>query len=228
MAATKTAKNPTAHNDTPNTPNVRESAIAGMKVDELRRKLRGHGIKGTADLKKPELVQQLIKAEVAATKKSSSTKKTTTTSSAKKSAASSPAKKSTTASSAKKSATSSSAKKSATGSSAKSASAKSASAKSSTGKSATAKTATVKKSAGTKSSAKNPTSHNDTPNTPDVSETAIAGMKADALRRKLRGHGVKGTADLKKPELVKQLTKIEVGSAKKKSAKKSAKAGSAK
>jgi hypothetical protein len=210
VVATKTAKNPTAHNDTPNTPKVRESAIAGMKVDELRRKLRGHGIKGTADLKKPELVQQLIKAEVAATKKSSSTKKTAT------------------ASSAKKSTTGSSAKKTATGSSAKSASAKSASAKSSTGKSSTAKTATVKKSTGTKSSAKNPTSHNDTPNTPDVSETAIAGMKADALRRKLRGHGVKGTADLRKPELVKQLTKIEVGSAKKKSAKKSAKAGSAK
>jgi hypothetical protein len=158
VVATKSAKNPTAHNDTPNTPKVRESAIAAMKVDELRRKLRGHGVKGTADLKKPELVKQLIKAETAATKKSSSAKKS----------------------------------------------------------------ATVKKSTGTKSSAKNPTSHNDTPNTPDVSETAIAGLKADELRRKLRGHGVKGTADLKKAELVKQLTKIEVSGAKKKAAKKKA------
>ena len=141
MAATKSAKNPTSHNDTPNTPKVREAAIAKMKVAELRQKLRGHGVKGTADLKKPELVKQLIKAEVAGTKKS-----------------------------------------------------------------------TAKKS-------KNPTAGNDTPNTPDVSESAIAAMKADELRRKLRGHGVKGTADLKKAELVKQLIKIETG-AKKKTARK--------
>jgi hypothetical protein len=164
VVTTRSAKNPTPHNDTPNTPKVRESAIAVMKVDELRRKLRGHGVKGTADLKKPELVKQLIKAETASAKKS-------------------------------------------------------AAAKASKGKSAPAK-----KSAGTKGSAKNPTPHNDTPNTPDVSETAIATMKADELRRKLRGHGVKGTADLKKAELVKQLTKIEVSGAKKKAAKKSAKA----
>ena len=83
MAATKSAKNPTAHNDTPNTPKVREGAIAKMKVAELRQKLRGHGIKGTADLKKPELVKKLIKAEVAETKSgakkstSASTKKST-------------------------------------------------------------------------------------------------------------------------------------------------------
>jgi hypothetical protein len=66
VAATKSAKNPTTHNDTPNTPKVREGAIAKMKVAELRRKLRGHGVKGTAELKKPDLVQKLIKAEVGA------------------------------------------------------------------------------------------------------------------------------------------------------------------
>jgi hypothetical protein len=174
VAATKSAKNPTPHNDTPNTPKVREGAIAKMKVDELRHKLRGHGVKGTADLKKPELVKQLVKAEVAATKKSTPAKK------------SSAAKKST------------GAKASA----------------------ATKKSAAAGKAAPAKRSAKNPTSRNDTPNTPDVSESAIAGLKADQLRRKLRGHGVKGTADLKKPELVKQLTKIEVGGAKKKAARK--------
>ena len=70
MAATRTAKNPTPHNDTPNTPKVREGAIAKMKVAELRQKLRGHGVKGTAELKKPELVQKLIKAEVGSAKKS--------------------------------------------------------------------------------------------------------------------------------------------------------------
>ncbi len=153
MAATKTANNPTPHNDAPDTPKVREGAIAKMKVAELRQKLRGHGVKGTADLKKPELVQKLIKAEVAATRKSP------------------PAKR----------------------------------------------------------SAKNPTSHNDTPNTPEVSESAIAALKADDLRRRLRGHGVKGTADLKKPELVQQLIKIEVAGTKKKSGKKkSAKAAAGK
>ena len=176
MAATKSAKNPTAHNDTPNTPDVRESAIAKMKVDELRRKLRGHGVKDTADLKKPELVKKLIKAEVAETK-SGATKST------------------------------SGAKKSTSASTKKSTSAAKAPAKSGS-----------KDSASKKSASKNPTPHNDTPNTPDVSESAIAAMKADDLRRKLRGHGVKGTAELKKPELVKRLIEVEV-STKKKSAK---------
>ena len=37
MAAAKSAKNPTSGNDTPNTPDVSESAISGMKVGELRR-----------------------------------------------------------------------------------------------------------------------------------------------------------------------------------------------
>jgi hypothetical protein len=153
VAATKSAKNPTARNDTPDTPQVREGAIAKMKVDELRRKLRGHGVQGVAELKKPELVKKLIKAEVAGTKKTS-TKKTSTA----------------------------------------------------------------------KQSAKNPTARNDTPNTPDVSESAIAGLKADDLRRRLRAHGVKGTAELKKPDLVKRLIAIEVEAGGTKKAKKSAKA----
>jgi preprotein translocase subunit SecD len=174
VATTRSAKNPTQHNDTPDTPKVREGAIAKMKVDELRRKLRGHGVKGTAELKKPELVQKLIKAEVSATKKTSPAKTKATKSKATKTTA-------------------------------------------------TKTTATKSKSA--KSAAKNPTSHNDTPNTPGVSETAIATMKADDLRRRLRGHGVKGTAELKKPELVRKLTKIEVGKAKKSA---SATSGSAK
>ena len=132
VAATKTAKNPTRGNDTPNTPEVSESAIAAMKVGELRRRLQGRGVKGTADLKKAELVKKLIKLETK----------------------------------------------------------------------------------GSGSGRKNPTSGNDTPNTPEVSESAIAAMKVGELRRRLQGRGVKGTADLKKAELVKKLIKLETTAAK--------------
>jgi hypothetical protein len=88
VAATKSAKNPTSGNDTPNTPEVSESAIAGMKVGELRRELQSRGVKGTADLKKPELVKKLIKLETAGSKSARSTTKKSssaaTTQSAKK------------------------------------------------------------------------------------------------------------------------------------------------
>jgi hypothetical protein len=56
MAATK------SRNDTPNTPAVSESRIARMKVDELRTQLARRGVKGTADLKKPELVKKLTQS----------------------------------------------------------------------------------------------------------------------------------------------------------------------
>jgi predicted HTH domain antitoxin len=128
MAATKTSRN-----DTANTPNVSESKIAAMKVGELRRRLKDRGVKGTEDLKKPDLVKKLIKAET--------------------------------------------------------------------------KGSSAKKSTGGRSGAKNPTSRNDTPNTPGVSESKIAAMKVDDLRRELKARGVKGTADLKKADLVKRLIK---------------------
>ncbi|WP_433722468.1 SAP domain-containing protein [Actinoplanes sp. CA-051413] len=236
MAATKSAKNPTAHNDTPNTPQVREGAIAKMKVAELRQKLRTHGVKDTAELKKPELVKKLIKAEVAATKKSTSTKKTSS------------AKKSTSAKAKSKNPTpgndtpntpdvSESAiaamkvdglRRKLRGHGVKDTAelkkpelvkklikAEVAATKKST---STKKSTTAKKSTTTKS--KNPTSGNDTPNTPDVSESAIAAMKVDDLRRRLRGHGVKGTGELKKPELVQRLIKVETAGARKKASKK--------
>jgi hypothetical protein len=44
VAATKSAKNRTSGNDTPNTPGVSESAIAAMKVGELRRELQNRGV----------------------------------------------------------------------------------------------------------------------------------------------------------------------------------------
>jgi hypothetical protein len=132
VAATKTAKNRTSRNDTPNTPDVDESKIARMKVAELRRELSGRGVKGTEGLKKPELVNKLIKAELRSAK----------------------------------------------------------------------------------GRRKNPTSRNDTPNTPDVSESKIARMKASELRTRLARRGVKGTADMKKPELIERFTKLERNSAK--------------
>jgi len=128
VAATKTAKNPTSRNDTPATPSVSESKIARMKVDELRRELTNHGVKGTADLKKPDLVKKLIKAA-------------------------------------------------------------------------------------TKSATKSSASRNDTPATPEVSESKIAARKADELRRELRKRGVKGTAELKKPDLVKKMIELETAGA---------------
>jgi hypothetical protein len=131
MAATKTAKNQTSHNDTPNTPDVSESKIARMKVGELRRELKSRGVKGTEGLKKPELVTKLIKAEVRSAK----------------------------------------------------------------------------------GGRKNSTSRNDTPNTPEVSESKIARMKASELRTRLARRGVTGTADMKKPELVERLIKAELKSA---------------
>src|SRR3712207_2094078 len=158
MAATtkgrSSSKNPTSGNDTPNTPDVHESKIARMKVDELRKRLKDRGVKGTAELKKPDLVKKLIKSYV----DGSGSKKST---------------------------------------------------------SARAKG--------------NPTSGNDTPNTPDVQESKIARMKVDDLRKELKGRGVKGTAELKKPDLVKRLIKeLTAGSKAKKSTAKAATSGAKK
>jgi len=243
VAATKSAKNPTARNDTPNTPDVREGAIAKMKVAELRQKLRTHGVKDTTELKKPELVQRLIKAEVAASKKSTSAKKTN--SARKTTKSKNPTSHNDTPNTPdvsesaiaemkvgglrrklrghglkdtaelKKPELVKKLIKAEVAATKKSTTAKSTAAKTST---SAKKTSAAKKSTTTKS--KNPTAGNDTPNTPDVSESAIAAMKVDALRRRLRGHGVKGTGELKKPELVQRLIKIETTSAKKKASKK--------
>jgi hypothetical protein len=54
-------KNPPG-NQTPNTPDISESEIAALKVDELRNRLRGRGVTDTADMKKDELVKALIKS----------------------------------------------------------------------------------------------------------------------------------------------------------------------
>jgi hypothetical protein len=110
--AKSSSRNSTGRNATPNTPAVDESVIARLKVGELRRRLDEHGVKGTAELKKPDLVKKLIKASVAGAKASS------TKASARKTAAmksgpskSGPSKSAASKSAASKSAASKSAKK---------------------------------------------------------------------------------------------------------------------
>ncbi|MEW2332452.1 hypothetical protein AB0880_32190 [Micromonospora chersina] len=49
-------------NQTPNTPDINESEIARLKVDQLRDRLRRRGITGTADMRKPDLVDALVQA----------------------------------------------------------------------------------------------------------------------------------------------------------------------
>ncbi|RKN39134.1 hypothetical protein [Micromonospora endolithica] len=57
--ATRTKRQ--AGNQTPNTPGVSESAISGMKVDEIRGQLRRRGVSGVSGLRKPELVKTLAR-----------------------------------------------------------------------------------------------------------------------------------------------------------------------
>ncbi|WNM42799.1 hypothetical protein RMN56_16265 [Micromonospora halotolerans] len=59
-------------NQTPDTPDVNESEIARLKVDQLRDRLRRRGVTGTADMRKPELVDALIRALRDGTKRSGS------------------------------------------------------------------------------------------------------------------------------------------------------------
>ncbi|GAA4569445.1 hypothetical protein GCM10023176_26030 [Micromonospora coerulea] len=64
-------KNPPG-NQTPNTPDISESEIARLKVDELRSRLRSHGVTDTADMHKDDLVKALLKNMKDGPKKSTS------------------------------------------------------------------------------------------------------------------------------------------------------------
>jgi Rho termination factor, N-terminal domain len=46
-------------NDTPDTPDLRESDLRGMKVDELRDRARQEGVEGTSGMRKEELVDAI-------------------------------------------------------------------------------------------------------------------------------------------------------------------------
>src|SRR5512139_2997989 len=59
-------------NQTPNTPDINESEIARLKVDQLRDRLRRRGVTGTADMHKDELVKALIRTMRDGAKKSTS------------------------------------------------------------------------------------------------------------------------------------------------------------
>jgi hypothetical protein len=113
---------------------VNESDVARLKVDVLRRRLKDRGVKGTADLKKAELVKKLVK-EYKAEAKASTPKRTVT---AKAGSATAPVSK----------------------------------------------------------------------------ESEISRLKVTELRSRLKEHGVKGTSELKKPELVKKLVKAYKSDAK--------------
>jgi hypothetical protein len=54
---------------------------------------------------------------------------------------------------------------------------------------------------------------NQTPNTPDVSETALREMKVDELREAARDEGVGGTSDMRKEELVQAVAEVRSGGA---------------
>ncbi|WP_446685819.1 SAP domain-containing protein [Micromonospora halotolerans] len=59
--STSSSANPPG-NQTPNTPDIDESEIARLKVDELRSRLRARGVTGTSDMHKPDLVKALVKS----------------------------------------------------------------------------------------------------------------------------------------------------------------------
>jgi hypothetical protein len=50
-----------SRNRTPNTPEVSESEIGRLKVDELRSRLKERGVSGISSLRKDELVKRLVK-----------------------------------------------------------------------------------------------------------------------------------------------------------------------
>src|SRR3954447_16253720 len=49
-------------NQTPNTPDVSESELRSLKVDELRERARAEGVESVADLRKEELVGAISRA----------------------------------------------------------------------------------------------------------------------------------------------------------------------
>ncbi|WP_433315945.1 SAP domain-containing protein [Micromonospora chersina] len=78
-------------NQTPNTPDINESEVARLKVDQLRDRLRRRGVTGTADMRKDDLVKALVKAMKDGAKKSTSARagsSSRSSSSAKKSTSS--------------------------------------------------------------------------------------------------------------------------------------------
>ena len=59
-----TVKGRVSRNETPNTPDLYESDLGRMRVDELRQMAREHNIAGQSRMRKPELVKALLKSGV--------------------------------------------------------------------------------------------------------------------------------------------------------------------
>src|SRR5918995_3858006 len=156
-------------NSTADTPNVSETALAGMRKGDLQDYARGIGLKKIDDLKKPELLA-VVKDKVYADahggkhRDGSSAGKTGANGKAGKKAESSK-------------------------------SSNQAGDKANSSKSRT-------KAAGKNTDNPNKGSGNSTADTPNVSETALAGMRKGDLQDYARGIGLKKIDDLKKPELL--------------------------
>ncbi|MEV4480645.1 hypothetical protein [Micromonospora coxensis] len=162
-------------NQTPNTPEVNESEIARLKVDQLRDRLRRRGITGTGDMRKDELVETLVTALREGRK---------TTRSRNGSGATS---------------------RSGSSSRANSRSGRADGARGGSGSrggSASGSRGGADRGRGDDTGRR---PGNQTPNTPEVNESEIARLKVDQLRDRLRRRGITGTAGMRKDELVETL-----------------------
>ena len=136
-------------NQTPNTPDVSETKLRSMKVDELRKEAREDHIAGASDMHKEELVKAVAKARQEdhdGGRKEGS--------------------------------------RSGSGNSGQASSGKSGSGRE------------TRDEPG-----------NQTPNTPDVSETELRGMKVDELRKEAREDHIAGASGMRKEELVREVAK---------------------
>ncbi|MEV4492377.1 hypothetical protein AB0K04_19945 [Micromonospora coxensis] len=164
-------------NQTPNTPEVNESEIARLKVDQLRDRLRRRGITGTGDMRKDELVETLVTALREGRK---------TTRSRNGSGATS---------------------RSGSGSRANSRSGRADSARGGSGSPSGSRGGGSRggSASGSRGDDTGRRPGNQTPNTPEVNESEIARLKVDQLRDRLRRRGITGTAGMRKDELVEAL-----------------------
>ncbi|RQW82320.1 hypothetical protein DKL51_33380, partial [Micromonospora globispora] len=173
-ASGSTATKNVPGNQTPNTPDINESEIARLKVDQLRDRLRRRGITGTAEMRKDDLVKALIKALREG-------RKTTRSGSGSRSGSTGGTGTTTRRRSGSEGGTT--------------ARRRSGSESGTTARRTSGGSGTRRRGSGEQPG-------NQTPNTPEINESEIARLKVDELREQLRRHGVTGTSGMRKPELV--------------------------
>ncbi|SCG54063.1 hypothetical protein [Micromonospora coxensis] len=172
-------------NQTPNTPEVNESEIARLKVDQLRDRLRRRGITGTTGMRKDELVDALVTALREGRK---------TTRSRNGSGATS-----RNGSGSRANSRSGRADGAHGGSSRSAGGSRGGSGGGSRGGSAGGSRGGADRGRGDDTGRR---PGNQTPNTPEVNESEIARLKVDQLRDRLRRRGITGTTGMRKDELV--------------------------